>query len=309
MGLHYSRKEMWFHPPRNLGEFDGVIMKTAELENNDDININEIDTEINEQIGDETNSIDMADEVEEDDEDEVVISIGEESPPQDEEVRAPAWVRELRKSNREKERKIRELEARLNTTATETKPVAAVTKPTLESCDYDSDEYEQKLADWYEHKREYDAAQANVVAQRDADSKAWQDKLDSYAKARASLKVRDYDEAEAAALDTFSVTQQGIVLQGSDNPALIIYAIGKSTKRAKELSSITDPVKFAFAVAKLETQLKVTNRKAAASPERTIASGGGRISGSVDSTLERLRDEALKTGDLSKVMAYKRGKK
>jgi len=292
-----------------LGEFDGVIMKTAELENNDDININEIDTEINEQIGDETNSIDMADEVEEDDEDEVVISIGEESPPQDEEVRAPAWVRELRKSNREKERKIRELEARLNTTATETKPVAAVTKPTLESCDYDSDEYEQKLADWYEHKREYDAAQANVVAQRDADSKAWQDKLDSYAKARASLKVRDYDEAEAAALDTFSVTQQGIVLQGSDNPALIIYAIGKSTKRAKELSSITDPVKFAFAVAKLETQLKVTNRKAAASPERTIASGGGRISGSVDSTLERLRDEALKTGDLSKVMAYKRGKK
>jgi len=300
---------MWFHPPRNLGEFDGVIMKTAELENNDDININEIDTEINEQIGDETNSIDMADEVEEDDEDEVVISIGEESPPQDEEVRAPAWVRELRKSNREKERKIRELEARLNTTATETKPVAAVTKPTLESCDYDSDEYEQKLADWYEHKREYDAAQANVVAQRDADSKAWQDKLDSYAKARASLKVRDYDEAEAAALDTFSVTQQGIVLQGSDNPALIIYAIGKSTKRAKELSSITDPVKFAFAVAKLETQLKVTNRKAAASPERTIASGGGRISGSVDSTLERLRDEALKTGDLSKVMAYKRGKK
>jgi hypothetical protein len=300
---------MWFHPPRNLGEFDGVIMKTAELENNDDININEIDTEINEQIGDETNSIDMADEVEEDDEDEVVISIGEESPPQDEEVRAPAWVRELRKSNREKERKIRELEARLNTTATETKPVALVTKPTLESCDYDSDEYEQKLADWYEHKREYDTAQANVVAQRDADSKAWQDKLDSYAKARASLKVRDYDEAEAAALDTFSVTQQGIVLQGSDNPALIIYAIGKSTKRAKELSSITDPVKFAFAVAKLETQLKVTNRKAAASPERTIASGGGRISGSVDSTLERLRDEALKTGDLSKVMAYKRGKK
>ena len=45
------------------------------------------------------------------------------------------------------------------------------------------------------------------------------------------------------------------------------------------------------------------NRKAAASPERTISSGGGRISGSVDSTLDRLRDEALKTGDLSKVLA------
>jgi len=283
-------------------------MKTAELDN-DDINTIDIDTDINEQTDDETNSIDQADDDEEDDEDEVVISIGEESPPQDEEVRAPAWVRELRKSNREKERKIRELEAKLNTTATETKPVALVSKPTLENCDYDSDEYEQKLAEWYEHKREYDAAQANAKAQQDAEAKAWQDKLDSYAKAKASLRVRDYEDAEATALETFNVTQQGIVLQGSDNPALLVYAIGKNATKAKELASITDPVKFAFAVAKLETQLKVTNRKAAASPERTISTGGGRISGSVDSTLDRLREEALKTGDLSKVMAYKRGKK
>ena len=282
-------------------------MKTAELDDNDNIDTIDIDTDFNEQSDDETNAIDDAQD-DEDDEDEVVISIGEESPPQDEEVRAPAWVRELRKSNREKERKIRELEAKLNTTATETKPVALVSKPTLESCDYDSDEYEQKLAEWYEHKREYDAAEANVAAQRDAESKAWQGKLDSYAKAKASLKVRDYDEAEATALDTFDVTQQGIVLQGSDNPALLIYAIGKSAKRAKELAAITDPVKFAFAVAKLETQLKVTNRRASTTPERTITSGG-RVSGSIDSQLERLRAEALKTGDLSKVMAYKRNKK
>ena len=283
-------------------------MKTAELDNNDNIETIDIDTDFDEQSDDETNAIDD-DQEDEDDEDEVVISIGEESPPQDEEVRAPAWVRELRKSNREKERKIRELEAKLNTTATETKPVALASKPTLESCDYDSDEYEQKLAEWYEHKREYDAAEANVAAQRDAESKAWQDKLDSYAKAKASLKVRDYDEAEATALDTFDVTQQGIVLQGSDNPALLIYAIGKSSKRAKELAAITDPVKFAFAVAKLETQLKVTNRRAATAPERTITTSGGRMSGSIDSQLERLRAEALKTGDLSKVMAYKRNKK
>ena len=282
-------------------------MKTAELDDNDNIDTIDIDSDFNEQSDDETNAIDDAQD-DEDDEDEVVISIGEESPPQDEEVRAPAWVRELRKSNREKERKIRELEAKLNTTATETKPVALVAKPTLESCDYDSDEYEQKLAAWYEHKREYDAAEANVAAQRDAESKAWQDKLDSYAKAKASLKVRDYDEAEATALDTFDVTQQGIVLQGSDNPALLIYAIGKSTKRAKELAAITDPVKFAFAVAKLETQLKVTNRRASTTPERTITSGG-RVSGSIDSQLERLRAEALKTGDLSKVMEYKRRNK
>lgn len=281
-------------------------MNTAELENDNTLEAIEINTEANDASDDETNAV-SDDEGESDDD--VVVSIGEESPPQEEEARAPEWVRELRKANREKERKIRELEAKLNATATETKPVALGAKPTLEACDYDSEEYEKKLADWYEQKRHADAAEAEAQAQRDAEAKAWQDKLDSYAKARASLKVRDYEDAEAVALETFNVTQQGIVLQGSDNPALIIYALGKNSTKAKELASITDPVKFAFAVAKLETQLKVTNRKAAAAPERTISTGGGRISGSVDSTLDRLREEALKTGDMSKVMAYKRSKK
>lgn len=283
-------------------------MKTAELENSDTLEAIEIDTNAND-AGDETNAIAADDEGEDDGEEDVVISIGEESPPQEEESRAPEWVRELRKANREKEREIRELKAKLNAAPTENKPVTLGKKPTLEECDYDSEEYENKLAAWYDQKRDYDAAEASAQAQRDAEAKAWQDKLDSYAKARASLKVRDYDDAEAVALDAFNVTQQGIVLQGSDNPALIIYALGKNAARAKELASINDPVKFAFAVAKLETQLKVTNRKAAASPERTITSAGGRLSGSVDSTLDRLREEALKTGDMSKVMAYKRGKK
>lgn len=284
-------------------------MKTAELDNDEVLDV--IDTEDTDQFDDENFAIsDEQDEDEESDEDEVVISIGEETPPQEEEVRAPAWVRELRKSNREKERKIRELEAKLNAApATETKPVALSAKPTLESCDYDSDEYEQKLAEWYEQKREYDLEEAKVRDAQQAESAAWEKKLGDYEKAKASLKVRDYDDAEATALETFNVTQQGIVLQGSDNPALIIYAIGKNAKRAKELASITDPVKFAFAVAKLETQLKVTNRKAATAPERTLTTGGGRLSGAIDSTLERLRAEALKTGDLSKVMAYKRNKK
>ena len=286
-------------------------MKTAELENDDVLDAIDIETEADEQFDDENLAIsDEQGDDEESDEDEVVISIGEETPPQEEEVRAPAWVRELRKSNREKERKIRELEAKLNAApTTENKPVVLPAKPSLESCDYDSDEYEQKLAAWYDLKRDHDLEEAKAREAQQAEAAAWEKKLEDYEKAKASLKVRDYEEAEATALDTFSVTQQGIVLQGSDNPALLVYAIGKNAKRAKELASINDPVKFAFAVAKLETQLKVTNRKAATAPERTITTGGGRLSGAIDSTLERLRAEALKTGDLSKVMAYKRSKK
>ncbi len=278
-------------------------MADTEIEETEVIELDQEDFEAG-----ETNAAAEDNEPEEE-EDEVIISIGEEAPPPQEESRAPEWVRELRKANREKDKRIRELEAKLTTTATENKPVALGAKPTLEGCDYDSDVFEQELANWYERKREADAAEASQREAQEAEAAAWQKKLEDYEKAKASLRVRDYEDAEATALETFNVTQQGIVLQGSENPALLVYAIGKNSAKAKELASITDPVKFAFAVAKLETQLKVTNRKAAASPERTITSGGGRISGSVDSTLERLREEALKTGDLSKVMAYKRGKK
>lgn len=284
-------------------------MKTAEQEFDANTDILDIEAGTVIEVEGETKAVQADDAVEEEDVDEVIISIGEEAPPPEEETRAPEWVRELRKSNREKERKIRELEARLNATAIETKPIVVGAKPTLESCDYDSEEYETKLADWYERKREADAAEATAAARRDAEAKAWNDKLVAYEKAKASLKVRDYEDAEAFALETFNVTQQGIVIQGSDNPALIVYALGKNTKRAKELASITDPVKFAFAVAKLETQLKVSNRKASASPERTIASGGAPLSGAVDSTLERLRAEAEKTGDYTKVLQYKRQKR
>lgn len=280
----------------------------AELENDDTLDTVMIDTDDTGSAQDETKAV-LDNDSGEDDAEDVVVSIDGESPPQEEEVRAPDWVRELRKSNREKERKIRELEAKLTTTATENKPVVLGAKPSLEECDYDSDLYESKLSDWYDRKRESEQAEAQARKSQQAEADAWSEKLASYNKAKASLKVRDYDESEAFAQDNLTVTQQGIIIQGSDNPALIIYALGKNTKRAKELASINDPVKFAFAVAKLETQLKVTNRKASTAPERTIANGGGRLSGAIDSTLDRLRAEALQTGDLSKVMAYKRSKK
>jgi hypothetical protein len=48
----------------------------------------------------------------------------------------------------------------------------------------------------------------------------------------------------------------------------------------------------------------VVNKKTIPPPERTVK-GTGRVSGSVDSTLDRLREEAARTGDLTKVMRYK----
>ena len=269
----------------------------AVIESNE-IELDEEEIEVNQQV----------DEVEPEDAEEVVVSIGEEAPPPEEQTHAPEWVRELRKTNRALQRQNRELQGKLQTAPTEIKPVVLGKKPSLEEHDYDADKFEVAMADWFDRKRLADDANTKQQAEVMTQQKAWQSKLDGYGKARAELRVKDFEEAEAVAQELFNVTQQGVVLQGADNPALVIYALGKNPKKAKELSDIKDPVKFAFAVAKLEKELKVTNRKAAPPPER-ILSGTGRSSGAVDSTLERLREDAARTGNMTKVIAYKAQKR
>jgi hypothetical protein len=250
----------------------------------------------------------IVDDQEEPDTEEVVVSIGEEAPPPEEHTPAPEWVRELRKTNRELQRQNRELQSKLQVQPTENKPVVIGAKPKLEDHDYDADKYEEALTGWFERKRQADDVNAKQQAEVMNQQKAWQAKLDGYGKAKAELRVRDYEDAEAVAQEVFSITQQGVILQGAENPALVVYALGKNPKKAKELAEVSDPVKFAFAVAKLEKELKVTNRRAAPAPER-IVSGTGRSSGAVDSTLERLREEASRTGNMTKVIQYRAQKR
>ncbi len=245
----------------------------------------------------------------EDEDDGVVVTIGDETPAEEQDDKAaPAWVKDLRKAQRELQRENRELKAKLEQSAPKPKAPEVGKKPTLEDCDYDGDKFEQELTAWHDRKRQVDQLARDQETEQEEQQRAWQERLNAYATAKTDLKAKDYDDAEATVLGSLNETQQGIVIQGADNPALVVYALGKNPKKAAELAAIKDHVKFAFAIAKLETQLKVQNRKAPPAPEK-VPSGAGKISGTVDSHLERLREEAAKTGDMSKVVAYKRQQK
>ena len=285
---------------------DDIELETSEVEEpeedfDDDDEVEETEFETD----------DEPTEAEAEEEEDVVVSINGEAPdPETEDDdRAPDWVRDLRKEYRNEKRRAKELEQKIEQLERGTSPASQPlgSKPTLEAADYDTERYETELASWYEKKRTHDDQQNVVQSQQKAVQKEWETKLESYHSSKAELKVKDYDFAEDVVQDNLSVMQQGMIVQGADNPALVVYALGKNPIKAKELASITDPVKFAFAVAKLETNLKVTKRKASSRPEKKI-SGTGRPSGSVDNTLERLRTEAEKTGDYSKVFQYKKQK-
>lgn len=234
----------------------------------------------------------------------IVVSIGDESPPSEQETEQPApeWVRQLRKDHREEQRKRREAEKRIEEL---TKPAAAEVgpKPTLAECDFDEEEFEQKLTAWHGRKADADKqARKQQEAQQEA-VQAFEARKSAYGTAKAALKVQDFDDAESAVVETLSQMQQNILIAGAENSALLVYALGKNTAEAKKLASIKDPVQFAFAAARLENKLKVTPRKAAPLPEGTVR--GTAPVRSSDQTMARLEAEAEKTGDRTKIREYR----
>lgn len=247
--------------------------------------------------------------------DELVISIGEEAAEPAEEdptLNTPA-IRQIRQAHKETtralralERKNRELEQRLaSPAANEPQAVVVGDKPTMESCGYDEEKFVADVEAWHARKREVEEQERTRANAQKASKEAWDAKLNDYGKAKAALKVKDFEEAEEVARDVLSVTQQGVILNGADNPAMLVYALGNNPKKAKELAAITDPVKFAFAVAKLETQLKVTPRKVAPIPERQIR-GSAVLPAVGAAQLEALRVKAQQTGNYDAYYAAKR---
>lgn len=262
---------------------------------------------------DESTETEDSSEMEQNDEsedDELIVTIGEDAPPQEQDdgfngQPAPQWVKDLRKENRDLKK---QLKSNPDTTKKVDEDLTLGEKPKLEQYGYDEDQYAEALDIWYDRKAKVDKRKAEVEAEQLKAQEQIQAVVNSYNEKKQKLKVRDFDEAESELTDKLSVQQQGLILEGADDPALVVYALGKNKARLEELAKITNPAKFAFAVARLETQMKTSTRKAAVAPEKTIA-GNGSTSGTADTTLDRLRKEAEKTGDYSKVVQYKRKQK
>ena len=248
---------------------------------------------------------DAEDKEDKEDSDELAVIIdGEEvSEDEQEEEKAPAWVKELRKANKEDKRRIRELEAELNQVRAPSNSVAEVgAKPDLSDYAFDTDAYDEAMLAWAERKRAVEAKQAQAREEEQAELVKWQNKLNKYGEAKARLRAKDYDDVEATAQDIFSLAQQAIIVKGASDPALLIYGLAKKPERAKKLAAITDPIEFAFALSKLEEKISV-KKEGVPPPEKQIK---GSQPKSGDHVLEKLRAEAEKTGDYRKILEYKK---
>jgi hypothetical protein len=249
----------------------------------------------------------------------IVVTIGEPNPEEaadnieaESEEDTPV-IKKIRKAFRDKDKEARdvrrelaELKAKINAQAPQVQEEQLPPEPKLEDDDigYDTDKYKARVIDWLDKKRKYDEAAAEKEKESKTAEEKWKTKLASYQQARVNPRFEDFESAEVVTQTLLNQVQQGIIVHGAKDPALVVYALGKNEAEAKRIAAIKDPIEFAFEIARLEEKDIKVNKKPSVQPERRVSGNAG-VAGVTDSTLSRLRAEAEKTGDMSKVIAYK----
>lgn len=239
------------------------------------------------------------------------ITIGEpEAPTGNEEGKDSSVIRQLRDSQREEarkrkeaERKLAEVEAKIAPAETSAPVVSA--KPRLEDHDYDAEAYETALDKWHEQKSArsaYEAKQRNAQEEENYRLQKIQDNYRAKADALPVDKAK-FKAAEQEVRIALNPMQQLILLK-SPVAERLMMAIGNNPEKLDAISKLTDPIDLAMELGRIEKQLTSTKAiKSAPQPDRPLSGVG---SGPADTALERLEADAMKTGDRSKVVAYKK---
>lgn len=237
------------------------------------------------------------------DDDAPVISFADEA---DEEVDDTPLVKKLRDQIRERDRKIAQMRRAPETVDDDPEPVVPPVKR-AEDFDYDYDRF-----DAYQREREQAVEDRAEWRVRDAQRKSQaadreQQQARQIEQQRRALGVGDYEDRAAKVKDALTEQQLAILISAADNPAQLIYALGRSTNKLDIIAGEGNLARFAAMVGKLEKDIKVTKRNKAPAPEaRVRGATASTTMASDDKELERLERDADRTGDRSAVIRYKR---
>lgn len=221
-----------------------------------------------------------------------------------------AWTR-MRKAEAA-EKKARERIAELERKLQPSEDEAPGDKPTLESCGWDEEAKDKALLEWndkIQRKAARDAQRAQQQAQAKAEADAKAAKLEEGYKASKAewaprVGAKPYEVAEKAVASALGVDAQDILMKVAKKPAMVVYALGTRPALLEEFAKETDRDMFVARLKDMEASIKVKKKGTPPPPpDRRITGSGGSAGGS---TLEKLREDAAKSGDYSKVDAFKR---
>lgn len=196
---------------------------------------------------------------------------------------APQWVKDLRKNNREKDKELRELRRQLEqvqSRPTEQQPQQQTDvippRPTLESCEYDEEAFEQAMTDWHEKKSRAEQQMQQKERQQQEYQQRFQQRVEAHKQRAAKLPVKDYQEMEEIVRAEVPDLHKEILIHCADEGSeLIAYGLGKSQQLRQRVAAETDPIRAAFLLGQISKQVHLAPKpKKAIKPEPEVRGGG-----------------------------------
>jgi len=182
-------------------------------------------------------------------------------------------------------------------------------EPTLEGCDWDEERFKTDWRAWNARKQQAETQEADAQRAAEVQNQEFERKKINYHTKLAALPLpaEQKQEAEKAVVAALPELMQSVIVGYADDPAKVVVALAKHPARLAALAKEADPIRFAIAIRDMERNLKVVTRKKPPAPDvDTVQRGSAPVTATADKELERLEAEASRTGDRSKIAAYKR---
>lgn len=224
-----------------------------------------------------------------------------------EERTLPAWVKAMRKENRKLQSKLKELEKKSAPRQEEDEVLPKRPKLSDDGINYDEEEFDRQLDTWYAKKAEIENRRKARETQAQKRQNDFQARLASYEAAKSEKNLPDFADAEEEVNLHLPPERQAMLMTYADDPAKLVYALGRNPKILQELKETEDHGDFLKRVILLEQKVQITpkeTRKPQTQPEKILNGSGG--ANGEDKVLKRLEEEAYRTRDRTKVQAYKR---
>lgn len=174
-------------------------------------------------------------------------------------------------------------------------------KPTLEAHNYDEQAYETDLEQWYAKKSKIEQQQEQVKAREAEIVAKYNTKLQAYHQSKVAYK--GINEAENVVTSTLDTTKQNVIINYAENPALVVYALGKNPVLLNKVANITDPYEYVLQIKEIERKAtEMVKTKKTPPPPEKIVTGKSAVTSNHEKYLDKLRAE----GKITEAIAYRR---
>ncbi len=203
-------------------------------------------------------------------------------------------IREFRRREREKDRRIAELER-----ATAPKPVEVGPEPVMADFSYDEDEWKPAWTAWKARVDKQAEQETKAVEKRAAEARQWSEIEDSYKAERDKLNVPNFKDIEQEVADAVPLEIMAMLVRAR-KPELIV-ALRNSPAKLAELSKL-NLLDAAMMIGELKGSIRMTNRRPP-NPDRPVRGNAAPVN--ADKELARLEKEAERTGDRTALRQYR----